>query len=149
MTYDLLIPKELLEGRFDLSQSAADVLTIVKFGIIIYGLTFLITSSRVFQWPRNLFRAAVGDATLKTPMRNSFVHRTRSGEPVLETDSRDEEDVKEIGNGYDFISCRMCVGVWVMIPFMFAINPLHAFAAYAFAYFLSTQERFNPCCDKQ
>jgi hypothetical protein len=149
MNYDLMIPKEFFEGRFEVAQSVADVMTCIKFGLVIYGITFLITSSRIFQYPRNLFRSIIGDVTLKTSMRNSFVHRTRNGEPVLETDSRDEEDVKEIGHGYDFISCRMCIGVWIMFPFMFIISPFHAFAAYALSYFLATQERFNPCCNKQ
>lgn len=112
----------------------------LQWTLVLYAVTFLVTSSRSMQLFRNLFRRAAFRVVKGTALHNSFVHVAHK-HPVLETDRRDEEDVKEIGVGYDFISCRMCVGFWLSLLLLFVLPPLEWGSAYALSYFLATQER--------
>jgi hypothetical protein len=113
---------------------------ILVYALLIYAATFLLATSRVLQVVRNTFRKLAFRIFKGTEYHNSFVHVV-NGKVVLENDKRDEEDVKEIGVGYDFISCRMCVGFWLSLPLLFFIHPTDWFASYGLAYFLATQER--------
>lgn len=120
-------------------------LQFLQWSLVLYAATLLVTSARVFQAPRNLFRRVAFQVFKGTEFHNSFVHvvpGARGTRVVLENDKRDEEDVREEGVGYDFISCRMCVGVWLTIPLLvYVLSPLESAAAYGLSYFLATQER--------
>lgn len=112
----------------------------LQFTLALYAATFLLATSRVLQIVRNTFRKVAFRLFKGTEYHNSFVHVVK-GKVVLENDVRDEDDVKEIGVGYDFISCRMCVGFWLSLPLLIVLTPLQWFSAYGLAYFLATQER--------
>jgi hypothetical protein len=75
----------------------------LQWTLALYAVTLLITSSRSMQMYRNAFRKVAFKVWKGTPLHNTFVHVVHN-KPVLETDVRDEEDVKEIGVGYDVIS---------------------------------------------
>jgi hypothetical protein len=113
---------------------------VIIYALVLYSATLILTSSRSMQMVRNTFRKGAFKIWKGTKLHNSFVHVVHN-KPVLENDVRDEEDVKEIGVGYDFISCRMCVGFWLSLPLLLVLHPLYWGAAYGLAYFLSTQER--------
>lgn len=112
----------------------------LQWTLCLYAATFVVTSARSMQLFRNSFRRLCFIVFKGTELHNSFVHVYKHG-PVLENDRRDEEDVKEMGVGYDFISCRMCVGFWLSLLLLAVMDAPQWGAAYGLSYFLATQER--------
>lgn len=104
----------------------------------VYAVTLIITKSMVFLGVRYKVRQMLSAFPMKF-----FVMRNKVGDPVLiDYEDYQEEFPEEELSGYDFISCRMCVGFWVTIAFCAFTLPLYNWmAVYGASYFLATQER--------
>lgn len=115
-------------------------MTFLEFSIYVlsvYAGTLLLTTSKIFVGVRYRFRQMLSFLPLKF-----FVLRNLRGDPVLIDEEDYEEEFHERLTGYDFISCRMCVGVWVTVAFCAFTTPFfYWLAIYGAAYFLATQER--------
>lgn len=119
--------------------------------LAVYAVTFIMAKSHVFSPVRCMFRQVLdGLVEPKSPIRFIFVavhpitghvidcdpHAT---EPIM---SEGEEPVELEPLGYDFISCRMCVGFWLtIITCAWRLPMLDTAAIYGASYFLATQER--------
>lgn len=108
---------------------------VLTAGLMVYAITFIITMSQIMLPVRKQIRDildAVGEKNSKT-----MVRRDAEGEVII-TDPEDDDG----GEGYDAISCRMCVGFWVtLIVCLWTLSFTDTLAAYGFSYFLATQER--------
>lgn len=104
----------------------------------VYAVTLVITKSMVFLGLRFKVREFLAFLPMKF-----LVMRTESGDPMLiDIEDFEEEFPNEKLTGYDFISCRMCVGFWVTMAFCLFTCPVHYWlAVYGASYFLATQER--------
>lgn len=86
-----------------------------------YIVTALIASSHIMQPARWLFRYTVS----KIPgVRNFFLAYYR-GLRGLSTYVLDDETSFEPDGGWDFISCRMCLGFWVSLALVLYFIPFH------------------------
>lgn len=115
-----------------------------------YALTLIIASSHIARPARRAFRwitgnllpwgMAKGMVQWEPPLSESEEDQT----PKIILEDHDELDLMKERDiqGYDMISCRMCVGFWVCLLLFGWTNPLHWVAAvYGASYFLATQEK--------
>lgn len=108
------------------------------YTLSVYAVTLLLTKSMVFYGLRYRVRQWFSYLPFKF-----FVMRDEDGEPILiDPEDFEEEYPDEKITGYDFVSCRMCVGFWVTVAFCCLTLPVfYWLAIYGAAYFLATQER--------
>lgn len=101
---------------------------------IIYVITFLITISHAMAPFRKLARKAL----CKIGFNFAVLHF----EDLLIEDDVVPDGIADYVVGYDFISCRMCVGAWVALALSLWTGDFVAMVvAYGASYFLATQER--------
>lgn len=119
------------------------MMEILKLSLVLYGLTFLAASSAIFRPIRDCLRVVF--SVMPNFISEKLVRRY-NGIVLFETDhdfKKLDRNGDPVGQGYDFVSCRMCVGFWIAlatIPFT-GLSAADTFIAYAASYFLATQER--------
>jgi len=105
---------------------------------VVYAITLIIARGHILKGFRRIFRQAVC-LTMPRFIARQMVRYDEDVPVVL-----DAEDIPEDvdAEGFDFISCRMCVGVWVTLAICSPFHSLHVcIAIYGASYFLATQER--------
>lgn len=113
----------------------------------VYAVTGLVTVSHLFKPFRRAFREVAWEL-LPFRLAKHFVkheprnEQTDNRQSILEDDADLDLSTERQIEGYDFIACRMCVGLWVTAA-LYAWNAPPAFllGIYGAAYFLATQER--------
>lgn len=113
-------------------------------GFVVYAVTLIITTSHLAEGFRIGFRRLAWKL-LMPEHRSLFVRKWYfkglKEWSLSEVDPDDEGD-DYIHSGFDFISCSMCVGVWVAaLLCLWHMSLWDTVAAYGFSYFLKTQER--------
>lgn len=110
-----------------------------------YILTLLIAKSHIFGFLRNSIRIMIRMISNGNFAKLAVMHvpyeAEGGGTLWLLTDEQVAEHPE--AEGFDFISCRLCVGFWVTILVVRAFGmPLESgLLIYGASYFLSTQER--------
>lgn len=119
----------------------------------VYAVTIVLTASHIMKGFRRIFRRMAYDilpwciAKHLTQWEN-FNVRAEGQEPeqhravILEDREDLDLSTERLIHGYDFISCRLCAGLW-MTPALCAWNspPAYLLAIFGASYFLATQER--------
>lgn len=110
----------------------------IIYTLSVYAITLVITKSMVFLGIRYKVRQFLSVFPMKF-----LVMRNKVGDTVLiDYEDYEEEFPDDELTGYDFISCRMCVGFWVTLAFCVLTMPVYGWmAVYGASYFLATQER--------
>lgn len=101
-------------------------------GFVVYALALLLNKSYVFKSFREWFRTKAVELKAE-----NFYAKGPDGTPLIE-DPNEQQEVE----GYDFISCAMCTGLWIAGLVCLKEKSLRStLAAYGISYFLRTQER--------
>lgn len=114
---------------------------IVAFAACHYILVIIVTLSEVMKPFRTAFRVAV-DAILPYWAAKKFVVYDRDRFAITKDPLAHPYD----GSGYDFISCRLCVGFWVALfgAIALKLDPITAIAAYGLSHFATMMEPIEP-----
>lgn len=114
---------------------------ILKAAFIIYAMTLLFASSYIFLPVRRSIRSWLHD--MEWDFFLKYVKEDGKA-PTLFQEVPGQEYM-EVVHGHDFISCRMCVGFWMMVLLYFVtwgwLSWHDAFFAYALAHFANKLER--------
>lgn len=118
------------------------LLTVLAFAC--YALTTLITKSYALKWLRIGFRAAAGRLPLFIAQHFTLMFDTdiTARLPVL-GEAHELGDSDPPTDGFDFISCPMCVGFWVALAVVTLADNfsfLNWIGVYGLSYFIATQE---------
>lgn len=101
-------------------------------GFVVYALALLLNKSYALKPFREWFRTKAVEVGAE-----NFYAKGPDGEPLIE-DANEQQEVQ----GYDFISCAMCTGLWIAGLVCLKEKSLRStLAAYGISYFLRTQER--------
>lgn len=109
----------------------------------VYAVTGLVTVSHLFKPLRHSFRRTAW--RLPFWLASHFVkweNRVEGMTVILDDDADLDLTTERDIEGYDFVACRMCLGVWITLA-LFAWNTPAQWllGIYGAAYFLATQER--------
>ena len=105
---------------------------------VVYAIMLIVARGHILKRFRRIFRQVICLIMPHFIAREMVRHDHDA--PVLV----DAEDIPEDvdAEGFDFISCRMCVGVWITLALCFPFHSLPVcIAIYGASYFLATQER--------
>lgn len=114
------------------------IFSFIIYVVTVYAVTLVLSKSMLFFGVRYKVREYLSYLPFKY-----FVMRGEEGDVIL-IDPEDfyEEFPNQKPTGYDFVSCRMCVGFWVTLAFcVFTLPMVYWLAVYGASYFLATQER--------
>lgn len=106
-----------------------------------YILGVLLCKSYIFHLVRILFRTFFG---VIPGIRDVFTIQTEFPSPLV-TD-RDIEEYKGDTTGYDFISCRLCTGFYIVLAWHYFVPSMNAesvpafLAVYGLSYFMAKLE---------
>lgn len=112
----------------------------------VYAVTGLVTVSHIFNTFRRAFREVAWEL-LPFWLARHFVkyekpNGARNRQPILDDDADLDLTTERDIEGYDFIACRMCVGLWITLAIFTWNTPAQwLLGIYGAAYFLATQER--------
>lgn len=119
--------------------------TLMMLAVACYVVTVAITSSHILEIFRMMFRGAA--SYIPFFWRHFVVYSDMSADEIGEEEydvaiTDDEVFVAEAG--YDFISCRLCVGFWVcLIGVLLAgqLSLLNWMFCWGFSYFMAKIEK--------
>lgn len=123
-------------------------LDFIACSLAVYAVTLVIAQSHAMKAARGIFRELTWEF-LPQGLAKKFVkwedHEWDADNyPRVIAEDNDDLDLtieREI-HGYDFISCRLCVGFWVTIALcVWFTPPAYLLAIYGASHFLTTQER--------
>lgn len=109
-----------------------------------YAVTTLITKSYALKWLRIGFRAVAGKLPLWLALHFTLMFDTDHAArlPVL-VEAHEIDDSDPPTDGFDFISCPMCVGFWVSIAICIGSSDfISMLGVYGLSFFIHRFERF-------
>jgi len=120
--------------------------SILIHALSVYAATLVIASSYAMKSARRLFREIVPEVLPWCVARHFVMWDADAKDPLngIVLVDREEMDMSEEHHyhGYDFLSCRLCLGAWVTVLACAWTLPVYLWpAVYGASYFLTTQER--------